>query len=199
VLDWKWATRNIDTMAAQSANRPDVLAARADVDTARANACLADASRTPDLQIGPYYQRTQNGAYFLGFRGQIDIPVVNNGMPLLRQREAEYQQRAVFWSQLQTRASLEAQAATDRYERARRLMDDPQFGTEDLPVELQRLEEQFRAGEVDVVRVIQARNSLIQNRRADLDSINEIFQAATALTAAAAVPIETLAETPADH
>ena len=102
-----------------AASRPDVLAARADTDTARANSNFANASRIPDLQIGPYYQRDDFGTAYLGFRAQTDIPVINNGMPLVRQRQAEFFQRATIAQQLAARANLEAQAAADRYERAR--------------------------------------------------------------------------------
>ena len=81
---------------------------------ARANLHLAQGSRRPDLQIGPYYQRTESGTTYLGFRAQSDIPVVNNGLPLVRQREAELTQRYAVWQQLQTRAQLEASAALTR-------------------------------------------------------------------------------------
>ena len=170
------------------------MAAHADIDAARANTNLANAARTPDLQIGPYYQRNDSGTNFLGFRAQMDLPVINNGLPLVRQREAELSQRAVAWQQLVIRAGLEAQAAGDRYERARQmLVETRDRDGHELPVELRRLEEQFKAGEVDVLRVMQARNSLIQSQRADLDTLNEVLLSATAVTAAAGVPLESLA------
>lgn len=193
VTRWNWAAADGDQLAAQAASRPDVMAAHADIDAARANTNLAHAARTPDLQIGPYYQRNDSGTNFLGFRAQMDLPVINNGMPLVRQREAELSQRAVAWQQLVTRASLEAQAAADRYERARQmLLESRDRSGSELPVELRRLEEQFKAGEVDVLRVMQARNSLIQSQRADLDTLNEVLLSATAVTAAAGVPLESL-------
>ena len=49
---------------------------------------------------------------------------------------------------------------------------------ERLPSELQKLEHQFKAGEVDVIRIFTARTSLIQNHRAHLDTLNELAQAA---------------------
>lgn len=193
VTSWNWAAADEDQLVAQAASRPDVMAAHADIDAARANANLAEAALTPDLQIGPYYQRNEGGTNFLGFRAQMDLPVLNNGLPLVRQREAELSQRAVAWQQLARRASLEAQTAADRYERARQMLIETRdrSGSE-LPAELRRLEEQFRAGEVDVLRVMQARNSLIQSQRADLDTLNEVLQSATAVTAAAGVPLESL-------
>ncbi len=190
---WEWAATTKEHLTALSATRPDVLAAHADMDAARANTNLACAARTPDLQIGPYYATNEGGTNFLGFRAQMDLPVINNGLPLVRQREAELNQRAMTWQQLQLRAGLEAQAAADRYERARRLWTEPgERDVADLPIELQRLEEQFKAGEVDVLRVLQARTSLIQNRRADLDVLNELLQAAAAVTASTGVPLESL-------
>lgn len=190
---WEWVVTTKEHLTALSATRPDVLAAHADIDAARANTNLACAARTPDLQIGPFYATNEGGTNFLGFRAQMDLPVINNGMPLVRQREAELNQRAMTWQQLQLRAGLEAQAAADRYERARQLWTEPnEKDAANLPIELQRLEEQFKAGEVDVLRVLQARSSLIQNRRADLDVLNELLQAATAVTASTGVPLESL-------
>lgn len=192
--DMKLATENADELIASLAGcRPDVLAARADLDAARANCQFADASRTPDLQIGPYYQRTDSGMWFLGFRAQIDIPVLNDGTPLLHQRYAELRQRVVVWQQLQTRVELEARAAISRYERARQLVTTSAAANgAALPVELQRLEEQFQAGEVDMLRVFQARTSLIQSRRAYLDTLNELAQSAVAITAATGIPMQSL-------
>ena len=190
---WEWAAATKEQLTSLSATRPDVMAAHSDVDAARANTNLACAARTPNLQIGPYYATNEGGTNFLGFRAQMDLPVINNGMPLVRQREAEFNQRAMTWQQLQLRAGLEAQAAADRYERARQLWAESHEGdAANLPVELQRLEEQFKAGEVDVLRVLQARTSLIQNRRADLDVLNELLLSATAVTASSGLPLEAL-------
>jgi outer membrane protein TolC len=66
--------------------RPDLMAARADVDTSHASYRLANASRIPDLQFGPFYQVDEFGTTFFGFQGQMDVPVINTGKPLARQR-----------------------------------------------------------------------------------------------------------------
>lgn len=200
---WDWASPaevqspregQLDEVAGQTphqeltyliAGRPDVMAARADLAAARGNASLARASRRPDLQLGPYYQRSEGGTTSWGFRAQTDIPVINNGTPLVRQREAEVRQRYTAWRQLQVRAELEAAAALARYERALRLVAEAKEDSGvDMPDELRRLEEQLKAGEVDIVRVFTARTSLLQLRRARLDALNEMAQAAAALTAA---------------
>ena len=183
-----WAEQSLIEVLASG--RPDVLAARSDVDVARANRSLANASRTPDVQVGPYYQRTIDGSSFFGFRAHTDLMIMNNGQPLVRQREAEMVQRTVLWQQLERRASLEIEASLDRYERARRLVDIE--AVEQLPTELLRLEEQFKANEVDVLRVFQARNSLIGSQRALLDTLNEAAQAAANVTQFSGLPPEAL-------
>ncbi|MBL8819753.1 MAG: TolC family protein [Planctomyces sp.] len=185
------STRNVVGWAM---SRPDVMAARSDVDIARANLRLASAAKTPDLQVGPYYQSTADSTTFFGFRAQVDLPVVNSGEPLERQRLAEHHQRVTAWNQTQRRAELEATAAMDRYATALMVVesDDLEEASTDLPTELKGLEKQFVAGEVDVVRVVQARNSLILNRRARLDLLNELSQAAATLVGATGIPIESI-------
>lgn len=180
-------------MSSRAASRPDVMAAHSDVDAARAARCLATANRTPDVQIGPYYQRTADGMSYLGFRAQMDIPVVNSGIPLEQQRMSEFNQRVVAWQQLLRRAELESQAAAERYVLAlSSLSEDSPQGVDDVPQELESLERQFVAGEVDVIRVVQARISIIQSQRARLDLLNEVAQSAANLTAASGMAIEEL-------
>lgn len=187
VADRMWLARTL------ASGRPDVGAANADVDTARANLDLARANRIPDLQIGPYYQRNNDPVTYWGFRAQMDIPVLNTGNPMVRQRLAELTQRSAMWEQLLNRATLEALAAIDRYERALAIAADSEatIGAE-LPPELRKLEDQFKAGEVDVVRVVAARTSFFQARRAALDTLNELAQASANLVAATGLPPEAM-------
>jgi cobalt-zinc-cadmium efflux system outer membrane protein len=192
--EWETAPSDPQAIAWQlAAARPDVLAAQSDLDAARANMSLAHANKTPDLQIGPYYQKTDSGATLWGFRAQSDLPILNSGQPLVRQRMAEVNQRQTVWEQLHQRASLDAQAAIDRYERARRLVTSSGSAVE-LPQELSKLEAQFKAGEIDVVRIVTARTSLLAARQAQLDTLNELAQAAAALTAATGLPPEAVVQ-----
>ena len=195
--DWNHAVINsTKATVGWAMARPDVMAARSEVDVARANLGLASAAKTPDLQVGPYYQATADNTSFLGFRAQMDLPVVNNGEPLERQRLAEHHQRITAWHQAQRRAELEATAAMDRYADSLAAVETETSDQQssDLPTELKGLEKQFLAGEVDVVRVVQARNSLILNRRVRLDLLNELSQAAAGLVGATGIPIETIVQ-----
>jgi len=196
--EWNHAVLNsTNSVVGWAKSRPDVMAARSDVDVSRANLGLASASKTPDLQVGPYYQSTADSTTFLGLRAQMDLPIVNNGEPLERQRLAEYHQRTTAWNQTQRRAELEALAAMDRYADTLVIIqsntsDQPYS---DLPAELKGLEKEFLAGEVDIVRVVQARNSLILNHRARLDLLNELSQAAATLVGATGIPFESILQT----
>ncbi len=190
----EWAFGDGAQLAGQlAANRPDVLAAQSDFDAARSNLNLAHANRVPDLQIGPYYQRTDGGATLWGFRAQTDLPLLNSGQPLVRQRAAEVNQRQAAWQQLFARGSLEAQGAIDRYERARRLVAT-QSGSSELPEELSKLEAQFQAGEIDILRIVTARTSLLAAQQSQLDLLNELAQSAAALTASTGLPPELIVQ-----
>ncbi|HQU45811.1 MAG TPA: TolC family protein [Pirellulales bacterium] len=176
-----------------ASGRPDVLAAQSLASAAAANRDLARSNRVPNLIAGPYYQSDDFGIKYFGFRGQVDIPVANTGRPLVRQRTAELRQQQVTAEQLRNRAEQEVRAALDRYERARRLAADSAADLgEGMPVELQRLEQQFQAGEVDMMRIFTARSSLLQLRRAYLDSLNELALAAAGVTAATGLPPDAL-------
>src|SRR5207244_11879157 len=99
----------VEALVAQLAGgRPDVLAARANFEAARANLGLARASRVPSLMIGPFYEHDTEAVQSYGLQAQIEIPVVNSGRPLVRQREAELRQRQVAFEQRQAKARVEA-------------------------------------------------------------------------------------------
>lgn len=176
-----------------AAGRPDVRAATSTMSAAQANVRLAQASRVPNLIAGPYYQSDDFGIKYFGFRGQVDIPVANTGKPLVRQRRAELRLQQVTAQQLRARAEIEVRTALDRYERARQLAADSALDLGDgLPVELARLEQQFQEGEVDVMRIFTARTSLLQLKRAHLDTLNELALAAAGVTAVTGIPPDVL-------
>lgn len=187
------APQQMAWIASWAASRPDVLAAHANIDLARANLRLATANRVPDVVVGPYYQQSPDGMTHLGFRAEMDLLIIDNKKPMEAQRAAEFGQLTVAWRQLLLRAELEAQTAFERYEVAYQAVVTA--GGNDLaemPQEFQSLERQFREGEVDVVRVLQARTSILQNQRALLGLLNELAQSAALLVGASGMPLESL-------
>ena len=68
----------------------------------------------------------------------------------------------------------------------------PQTHGQQVELAFQIGQEQLRAGEVDFLRVFTARTSLLQLRRAHLDALNELAQAAANLTAVTGLPPDAL-------
>jgi len=175
------------------ARRPDMMVARRAVGVARANLALARAARTPNLQLGPMYQRDDASTTFWGFQGQVNIPVVNSGATLVRQRMAELRQQQTVLEQLREKSRREVRSAVARYERARRLVESFRSRPgRPLPDALAAVDDQFRAGRIDILRVFAVRTSLIQSRQVELDMLNEVAQAAAGVTAVTGLPISAL-------
>jgi outer membrane protein TolC len=161
------------------ANRPDVMAARAELAAAQAAFNLARAAMVPNLVVGPNYERDNTGVLMIGVQAQMDLPIVNSGKPLMRQREAEVCQKQVALDQLFVQSRLEAEAALARYDRARTLLERTRTDLSGpLVKDVRQVEDSFRAGQTDLIHVFTARTTLIQAQRGLLDLVNEVAQAA---------------------
>lgn len=173
--------------------RPDVLAARSAIAMARANMNLARAARVQDIQAGPIVDTADDGTKFIGLRLQRDFGVFNNGKALVNQRAAEVRQQNLTYMQLKRRASNEALAAIDRYERARRLVSNAaRLETGNPPPELAQVLREFEAGNAQIVDVVAVQNNLLQETRAYIDLLNEVAQAAADVTQTTAIPPQRL-------
>ena len=149
--------------------RPDVLAARAAAAMAAENVRLANAMRRPNLQLGPMWQRDDASTEFWGIQGQIDIPVVDTGKPLAAQRAAELRLQKITALQLENKAVLQARAAVQRYERARRLVDQSGSAvTGETTQVLKLFDDQFKAGQLTLLQVYAAGQPWCNLNRASL-------------------------------
>lgn len=179
--------------------RPDVMAAQAGIRVTQSNYQLARAARVPDVQAGPIYDTADDGTKYLGLRLHMDIPIWNNGGPLARQRSAELNQQVLTYEQLKVRATLEAQNAINRYERARGLVEKETAAlvrAGGVSAELKEIMTQFQAGQADVLAVLATQNNVLQERRVYLDLLNELAQAAAAVVQATALPPQRLVHQP---
>jgi outer membrane protein TolC len=189
-----------EQIARWAANRPDVRAAQAEVEAARARLELACASRVPNVKAGPVYERDEGGTTFLGVEAQIALPILNTGNPMVRQRQAELHQRQASLEQLQLKAQLEIHVAVERYERARRVTEQYSADfTDGMTRDVRRIEDQFEAGQTDQLHVYSARTSMIQTRLTYLDSFHELARAAAAITAATGLGHDVLLTVPQDR
>lgn len=181
--DWQWQAIDESMLPQVLAERPDIVAARAAVAGAEANLALAQAARVPDLQIGPMWERDEAATEFWGLQAQIDIPLVNTGRPLVRQRQAELCESQIRSSRLEEKSLLQATTAVQRYERARVLWERSRGDLgEEVQHLLQPVENQFKAGQVTLLEVFAARSVLIESRQSLLDLFNELAQAAADVT-----------------
>ncbi len=189
-IDWD-ATTMLEV-----SNRPDVIAARCAVAAAKANWALAKANLTPNVSTGPAYERDESGTLFFGLTAQMDLPVWNTGCPLVRQRSAELRQQVITWKQTNARATLQAQAAVNRYTNAHKLWEQRQAEKDLSDQELATVTDAFEQGQASIVEVLSTQNSLIQDRQSYLVLLNELNQAAADMIAALAIDPECLVESP---
>jgi outer membrane protein TolC len=167
------------------------------VGIAQANLSLARSARIQDVQAGPIYETADDGTRYIGLRLQRDFGVFNNGSALANQREVELRQQILAHNQLQRRATNEAAAAIDRYERSRLDAKEAASEAADNPSgELQQVVSQFEAGKADVVNVLAIQNNLLQDMRAHLDLANEVAQSAALVTQTTGLPPERLLAPP---
>ena len=169
-------------------SRPEIHAARAQVEGARAAVSLAKGDRIPTPVVGPTYERDEQGTQFFGFVYITPIPVLNNGKPLVMQREAEYRRACVALEQLQQRTVAQVTAALANWNEANDLTKETSGLTAKLRGRVESLERLFEAGQTDLTKLLQARQRLIQLENAELDAIWQATQAQADLLTALGAP-----------
>jgi cobalt-zinc-cadmium efflux system outer membrane protein len=188
-------------------SRPEIHAAMAQVEGARAAIGLAKGDRIPTPIVGPVYERDEQGTQFFGFVYISTIPIVNDGSPLVRQREAEYRRTLVTLEQVRQRTVAQVKAASAKWNGATRLIRRSGGLTESLKSQVERLERLFEANQADLSKLLQAKQRLIQLETAELDALWQATQAQADLLTALGAPTliaaiqkgESLGEQPSDH
>ncbi len=171
-----------------AASRPDVLAADADVCEAQAQWQLAQANLTPNLLLGPKYERDESDSQFWGLMAEMNFGkrCTSQGNPLIRQQYAEYQRRRIVLDQLVLKATLEIEAAAQRCRQAQAavaLYD--QEARSSVTADVATVADLFEAGQVDLINVFAARKAALQLGVSRAEALNELGQAVAELTVAA--------------
>ncbi len=169
-------------------SRPEIHAARAAIAGATAATKLARADRIPTPVTGPLYERDESGTQFFGFVYITPIPILNNGMPLVRQREAEHRQRVVALQQLEQRTIAQVKSAVLKWNSARELITETDGLTKELTKEVAVVERLFDEGQADLAKLLQARGRLIQLENSELDATWQATQAQADLLLAMGTP-----------
>jgi cobalt-zinc-cadmium efflux system outer membrane protein len=157
--------------------RPEIHAARSQVEGARAAVKLAQGDRIPTIVAGPEYQRNESGTDFYGFIFVMPLPIVNDGTPLVRQREAELRRACIALQQIEQRTVAQVRTAVAKWNAAQRLLNTTADAVTDLDVQIDALEKLFQENQIDITKLLQARQRLIQLENAKLDAIWQATQA----------------------
>jgi len=172
------------------ASRPEIHAAAAQVAGSRAAVSLARADRIPIFSVGPVYERDESGTSFYGIVASTPVPVLNAGGPLLRQREAEYRRDVVALEQTRQRVRAQVKATLVKWNQVQQLVARTQATIEPIQAETARMERLYKAGQTDLIRLLQVRGRLIQAENAQLDALWQATQAyADVLTALGGTPL----------
>ena len=158
-------------------SRPEIQAAAAQVNGAKAAIGLARGDRIPTPVLGPLYVRDEALIQYYGFVAVTPLPVWNSGKPLVRQREAEYRQAAVRLDQIRERTITQVRTALARWNNASRLIGNVGGATTSLVRQVDVLQRLFDEGQADLNKLLQARQRLIQLENARLDAVWAATQA----------------------
>jgi outer membrane protein, heavy metal efflux system len=169
-------------------SRPDIHAALAQVNGTFAAVKLAKGDRIPTPVIGPQYEMDEAGVQYIGFVLISQLPIWNNGKPLVLQREAEHRRAIVAHQQAQQRAIAQVRAAVAKWNGATELVNESAGLSKELDKEVNVLDRLFEAGQADLTKLMQARQRLIQLENAQLDAVWQATQAQADLLLALGMP-----------
>ncbi len=169
-------------------SRPEIHAAQAAARGALAAIKLAKGDRIPTPVIGPQYAQDEAGIQYIGLVLVSALPVLNNGTPLVRQREADYRRALTTVDQIEKRTVIQVRAAAAKWNAANRLVNQTAGLTESLRAQVDRMERLFEANQTDLNRLFQTRQRLIQLENAELDALWQATQAHADLLTALGAP-----------
>jgi cobalt-zinc-cadmium efflux system outer membrane protein len=169
-------------------SRPDIHAANAQVTGTRSAIDLARGDRIPTPIIGPQYAMDEAGVQYIGLILVSQLPVWNNGKPLVLQREAEHRRAIVGSQEAQQRVVAQVRAAVAKWNSATELVNESSGLTKDLSREVSMLDRLFEAGQVDLTKLMQAQQRLIQLENSQLDAVWQATQAQSDLLLALGIP-----------
>jgi cobalt-zinc-cadmium efflux system outer membrane protein len=152
-------------------SRPEILGAQAAVFGARQAVALARAERFPTPSVGPAYEKDESGVSFYGFTASMPVPVINAGLPLVRQREAEYQRASVALAQTRQRVETQVRAVLVKWHDAQNLVCQTRALVEPVRSQTTRMEHLYAAGETDIVKLLQVRLRLLDTDNGQLDAL----------------------------
>lgn len=179
LVDAPWTERDVVARALRA--RPEIAAARAELEAAQGEGRLAGALATPDLTMGLSYGYEEDPdvtMHAVLLSASVSLPVLNRnqggrGAARARLRRAEIDQ-----TRLRTEVEREARVALLNYRRAREaVLGFDREVNERLHENLELAQESFRAGKINYFEFNLVRRELVASRLAYLDAVAEAVEA----------------------
>lgn len=171
-------------------DRADIAIGRQDRVAARAEVEFADATATPDVNLGATYARNEGTDVYLGTLS-IPLPLRNRNQGARRVARAELHKTEIAERAIATQVEREVRAAYRSYVAARAAVeafDRDVFGK--LDENLALAGRSFTSGKISLVEVNVLRRELIETRNAYLDALTEAVEARAALERSAGALLE---------
>ena len=150
--------------------RPEIQAARAQLDRSNAALRLARADRIPIPSLGPVYERNESGSSFYGVAVSSPIPIWNAGVRLVRQREAECCRDVVALRQTEQQIAVQVKSTLARWNQVRQLATRTDAIMLPIKEHVARMERLYAAGQSDLVKLLQVRQRWIESANTRLDA-----------------------------
>ena len=169
---------SLDTALAQ---RPDVIAARDSVTSARADARLQRANAVPDPDfIGGYKRNVGDNTIYTSL--QIPLPFSNRNQGEIARADASERTAEAARAQTELYARAEIEAARSAYERSRQIVQAtlPEMQTR-AKQNLAILDDAYRTGGTDLLRYIDARRLAVEVELSALQRLAEYHTSAVRL------------------
>jgi cobalt-zinc-cadmium efflux system outer membrane protein len=175
------AELHLPTLLSQAANRPDLRAAREELEAARATQRLAQRLAFPNLRLGAGTANEERSQMFLGTFG-MPLPLFNRnqaerGVTAARVSQAERALEAV-----ERRVQQEVRLAISR--RAAAVAAVEAYGGEAAQALQENLRlgyEAYRSGKLDFLQLMLIRRETLEARRSQIDTLEELNNAAAQL------------------
>ncbi len=156
--------------------RPEILADQAAVVGAQQAVALARAERWPIPSVGPVAEKDEAGVSYYGFVASVPVPILNAGLPLVRQREAESQRATVALTQTKQRVAAQVLAVLVKWHDAQKVLRETEALVAPVRAETTRMEHLYAAGESDIIKLLQVRLRLLDTDNGWLDALWTVTQ-----------------------
>lgn len=170
-------TNSAEALAQEAQERRDLVAARRQLETAKAASDLAAAEGIPDIAIGASYRHEEGDRIIQGSLA-VALPLFDRNQEGKARASAQVRQAAAELSALERQVEAEIRLALARYDSARATFDAfGQDAVEALTQNLEMVNEAYRAGKIDFLQFLLVRRETLASQLAWIDAQEDLDRA----------------------